>query len=165
MTLAFVSPVSAQPSLTIDMLTWHVVGLDSNNPLFEGPDEFLSGARVCNVGADPANGITTTYVFDTANPYIAISPKGSPVMTTPFLLPGDCEDFYFLLRLVRSPLAYDTTREFHIEVVADNHAMVSTDTPRELYIEHLISQNRNDVLSIDGPTNVFVGQIVNYTVY
>ncbi|MBI5506159.1 MAG: DUF11 domain-containing protein, partial [Deltaproteobacteria bacterium] len=154
----------AQPVLTIDMLTWHVVGLDSNNPLVQGPDEFLSGARVCNTGADPANDITASYIFDTANSYIDISPRGTDVLTAPFLLAGQCQDFYFLLRVRRTPLAYNTTREFHIEVSAANHPTISTPQPRELFVEHLISQNRNDVLSVTGPTNVYVGQIVEYTV-
>ncbi|HYC01140.1 MAG TPA: hypothetical protein VEC57_18540 [Candidatus Limnocylindrales bacterium] len=154
----------AQPSLSMEMLTWHVIGLDSNNPVLQGPDEFLSGARVCNTGPDAANDIVVDYVFDTANPYVDISPKGTDQLTQPFLLPGACQDFYFLLRVKRTPLAYDTTRQFHIEVSASNHATISTPTPRELYVEHLISQNRNDVLSVIGPTEVYVGQIVNYTV-
>ncbi len=164
MVVATAAPATAQPALTIEPLTWHVIGLDSNNPLFEGPDEFLSGIRVCNGGADPANNVAATYVFDSANPYIDLSPNSASTLTEPVLEAGECTDFYFLLKLVRSPLAYDTTREFHIEVAADNHALISTPQPRELYVEHLISQNRNDAVSIDGPSSVYVGQVASYTV-
>jgi uncharacterized repeat protein (TIGR01451 family) len=43
-------------------------------------------------------------------------------------------------------------------------AAVSTPTPRELYVEHLVSQNRNAVISFSGPTTVELGQTVTYTV-
>lgn len=43
-------------------------------------------------------------------------------------------------------------------------ASVSTPTPRELFVEHIISQGRNSVNSITGPTTVYVGQTYNYTV-
>jgi uncharacterized repeat protein (TIGR01451 family) len=41
---------------------------------------------------------------------------------------------------------------------------VSTPTPREVYVERIISQNRNSVNSIVGPTTVYVGSTYNYTV-
>jgi uncharacterized repeat protein (TIGR01451 family) len=49
-------------------------------------------------------------------------------------------------------------------VSATGFATISTPTPREIYVEHIISQNRNSVQSIVGPTTVFVGQTYNYTV-
>ncbi len=60
-------------------------------------------------------------------------------------------------------MAYDTARRYHISVSADNTAAVSTPTPRELYVEHLVSQGRNSTNSIVGPTTVFVGQTYTYT--
>src|SRR5205085_11265499 len=40
----------------------------------------------------------------------------------------------------------------------------STPTPREIYVEKLVSQNRNSTQSISGPTSVVVGQTYTYTV-
>ena len=53
--------------------------------------------------------------------------------------------------VARNAAAYDTTRFYHITAAADGLAAVSTPTPRELYVEHLVSQNRNEVDAILGP--------------
>src|SRR5205823_3138371 len=41
---------------------------------------------------------------------------------------------------------------------------VSTSTPRELYVEHLVSQNRNSIAGISGPTSIVVGQTQQFVV-
>ena len=41
--------VGAEPILTIEPMTWNVIGLDSNN-VNVGPNRFPIGARVCNAG-------------------------------------------------------------------------------------------------------------------
>src|SRR5207249_478209 len=58
----------------------------------------------------------------------------------------------------------NATRGYHITASATGFSAVSTPTPRELYVEKIISQNRNSVNSISGPTTVYVGQTYNYTV-
>ena len=42
------------------------------------------------------------------------------------------------------PAAFDTARRYHI-TATDGSSSASTPTPRELYVEHLISQSRNVV--------------------
>ncbi len=71
---------------------------------------------------------------------------------------------YYPVVVTRSALAYNATRRYHITVSGDLVASVSTPTPRELYVEKIISQNRNSVNSITGPTTVYVGQTYQYTV-
>jgi uncharacterized repeat protein (TIGR01451 family) len=66
--------------------------------------------------------------------------------------------------VTRTSLAYNATRRYHITVSATGVSAISTPTPREIFVEHLISQNRNSVQSIVGPTTVYVGQTYNYTV-
>lgn len=66
--------------------------------------------------------------------------------------------------MARTAAAYDTTRPYYITASADLVPMVSTPRPRELYVKHLISQARNSVASITGPTTVYVGQTVHYVV-
>jgi len=150
--------------------------LDSNN-VNVGPNIFQVGARVCNVGDETATNVTTRFVRDGAiNPYISL--QGSSTLTLPALPPGptshppgntgptpaNCADFYYNVLISRTSAAYDTTQPYHIEATADGLGTVSTPTNRELYVEHLISQNRNEVTSFTGPTQVVVGQTYFYTV-
>ena len=55
--------VFAQPILTVEPITWNVVGLDSNN-VNVGPNNFPVGVRVCNIGPDPATNVTATFSWD-----------------------------------------------------------------------------------------------------
>ncbi|MCA1642543.1 MAG: hypothetical protein LC785_11465 [Acidobacteria bacterium] len=66
--------------------------------------------------------------------------------------------------MTRTIAAYDTARRYHITVSGNGVSSVSTPTPRELYVERLVSQGRNNVVSITGPTTVYVGQTYQYTI-
>src|SRR6185436_13833756 len=137
-------PASAAPALSITPITWNVVGLDSNKPLIEGPDTFASGARV----------------WDTSNAYINTS--GLTTLSVTSLAAGACTDFYYNIVITRSALAYGQTRRFHITATADGLGSVSTPTPREISIESLVSQNRNQITSITGPSSIVVGNTYTY---
>jgi uncharacterized repeat protein (TIGR01451 family) len=143
-------PAFAAASLSISPLTWNVVGLDSNN-VNVGPNHFPVGARVCNTGDAPATNVTSAFVWDSANALINLRPgtlsdfNATPV---PSLAPAACHDFYYEVEVTRNPAAYDTTRRYHITATADTLGTVSTPTPRELYVEHLISQSRNHILDV-----------------
>ncbi len=161
---AMIVPVSqstalAAPNLTVTPITWGVVGLDSNN-VNSGPNTFASGARVCNTGTSAATDVTATYVWTTSNTYINLF--GQNPLTKASLAAGACTDFYFNIAITRNSAAYDTARRFRIDVTADSLGTVSTPTPRELYVEHLVSQNRNSVTSVTGPTTVVVGNTYTY---
>ncbi|HEX2642792.1 MAG TPA: hypothetical protein VHU81_07350, partial [Thermoanaerobaculia bacterium] len=144
------TPAFAAASLSVTPLTWNVVGLDSNN-VNVGPNHFPVGARVCNTGDAPATNVTSAFVFDSANALVNLRPgtltnyNASPV---PTLAPGACHDFYYEVEVTRNPAAYDTTRRYHITATADTLGTASTPTPRELYVEHLISQSRNHILDV-----------------
>ena len=61
-----------------------------------------------------------------------------------------CADFYFEVEVTRNcrGVRYNVD---DITITADfrrNIHLISTPTPRELYVEHLISQNRNTVSDI-----------------
>ena len=62
-------PVYALTTLTVEPLTWNVIGLDSNN-VNVGPNRFPVGVRVCNTGAEAATDVTTEWVWDSSNSYI-----------------------------------------------------------------------------------------------
>src|SRR6266852_5497086 len=152
---------SAYAGLTITPTTWNVIGLDSNN-VNSGPNSFQIGARVCNTGGAPVTNVSSSFVWDSSNAFINLS--GPSTINVPSLAAGGCVDFYYSAVVTRTASAYNTTRGYHITVTGDSVASVSTPTPRELNVEKIISQNRNSVNSITGPTTVYVGQTYNYTV-
>ena len=147
-------------AVTITPTSWNVVGLDSNSP-GTGPDTFQIGARICNTGGTATN-IVGTFVWDSSNAFINLS--GAGTLSIASLNVGTCTDLYYPVTLTRSNSAYNTTRGYHIAVSGTGFASVSTPVPREIYVEHIISQNRNSVNSIVGPTTVYVGQTYTYTV-
>jgi uncharacterized repeat protein (TIGR01451 family) len=159
--VAVVGVQSAYAGLTITPVSWNVIGLDSNN-VSTGPDTYQIGARACNTGGTAVTNLVGTFVWDSSNAFVNLS--GSNPVNVSSLNAGACVDFYFPVTITRTSAAYNTTRSYHITVSGTGVASVSTPTPRELYVEKIISQNRNSVLSINGPTTVYVGQTYNYTV-
>ena len=75
---------------------------------------------------------------------------------------------YFNARVSRNSAAKTTSRGYHITATADGVAGVSTPAGRQLYVEGLRSQARNQVISITGPggsapaTTVIVGNTYTY---
>ena len=146
------TPAFAAASLSIAPITWNVIGLDSNN-VNVGPNHFPIAARVCNTGDAPATNVTSTFVWDSANPLVNLRPGTLTGFTAAnavaSLAPASCRDLYYEVEVTRNPAAYDTVRRFHITASADAPVVtVSTPTPRELYVEHLISQSRNHILDV-----------------
>ncbi|HEY0082875.1 MAG TPA: hypothetical protein VGB61_08805 [Pyrinomonadaceae bacterium] len=151
----------AQAQLNVTPTTWNVIGLDSNNVNI-GPNTFQVGARSCNAGGATLANLRAEFFWDSANANINLS--GANVVMWRALAPGACVDFYFPVVVTRTPAAYYTARRYHISVGADGVGAVSTPVPRELYVEKLLSQGRNTVNTIVGPTTVYIGQTYNYTI-
>lgn len=147
--------------INITPTTWNVIGLDSNN-VSVGPNTFQVGARACNAGSATLYNLRSEFFWDSANAYINLG--GASVVRWRSLAPGACVDFYFPVVVTRTAAAYNTARRFHIGTGADGVGAVSTPTPRELYVEKLLSQGRNTVNSIEGPSTVYIGQTYNYTI-
>jgi LPXTG-site transpeptidase (sortase) family protein len=145
--------VSAAAVLTISPLTWNIIGLDSNN-VNVGPNNFPVGARVCNTGDLTATNVVSSFVWDSADPYINLRPGSLSTFTIASLAAGACTDFYYEVTVTRNASAYDHTRRYHITATADALGVVGTPTPRELYVEHLISQNRNTVSDVQYGTTL-----------
>lgn len=168
--------VALAQTLGITPITWHVIGLDSNN-VNVGPDTFPVGARVCNTGSQSALNVRATLslgagaapisVFGAStlnNGTVTAAPPPVPSPYTISTTPTNCTDFYFYVRIDRTaPTIYNTTKQFVITAVADNATAVSTPSPREIFVEKLVSQNRNQVVQISGPSTVYVGDTYTYT--
>ncbi|WOD39611.1 hypothetical protein [Nodosilinea sp. E11] len=172
------APAMAATNLSIEPLTWDMVGLDSNN-VNQGPNQYLTGARVCNIGAEPAQNLRVRFVREGAtNPYMTIvNSLNSDIWQTDSLpsgpkppnhhvvaaKPANCFDAYYVVTVSRNAAAYNTAQRFRIEAVADNAGVVDTNSypdtgqydtghPRQLYVESILSQARNDVLSFENLT-------------
>jgi len=142
--LTFLVSGNAEATLTVTPLTWNIIGLDSNNPT-SGPKYFPVGARVCSSVA--TTNVAVNFVWDSANANINLRPGSLSAIAIPSLGVGACSDAYFETEVTQVAAAYDTTRKYHI-TATDSSGTASTPTPRELYVEHLVSQNRNGITDI-----------------
>ena len=149
--------------LDVQPLAWNIIGLDSNKP-DTGPNHFPVGVRVCNNSGEAVSDVTATINWDSTNPYIDLRPGTSDTVirfaSPDSLAAGTCADFYFEVEVDKNTAAYDTTRRYHVDVTAVDTATGSTNysgsspTPRELYVEHLVSQSRNAVTDVQYGTSV-----------
>ena len=156
---------SAHAALTVTPITWNVVGLDSNSPT-TGPFRFPVAARVCAVGA-PSNGpVNAAFALQAAGPnsgtnngaagctggVACITIRGgtlsSYALTTGALAAGSCADAYFEVEVFNADDSAFTRARNYTITATDGSGPVSTPQPRELYVERLISQNRNSVLDV-----------------
>ncbi|HEX9982694.1 MAG TPA: hypothetical protein VGF69_05495, partial [Thermoanaerobaculia bacterium] len=147
---ALLLPVAAQAALTVQPLTWNVIGLDSNSPA-TGPNSFPVGARVCSDVA--TTNVSVSFFWDSANPFINLRAGSLSTVILPSIGAGSCADAYFEVEVTRNAAAFDTTRRYHI-TATDLSGSASTPTPRELYVEHLISQSRNSISDVRYGTSI-----------
>lgn len=154
--------LQAQPAsaaLTITKTTWNVIGLDSND-VNTGPNIFPVAATVCNTGPSPVTNLTTTFIWDSSNGLINLT--GPATVNGGTLAAGACLQAYYWVAITRTPGAYGAARRYHITATADGGQSASLPT-YELFVERLISQNRNTSHTPSGPTTVVVGQTYTYT--
>ncbi|HEV2721035.1 MAG TPA: hypothetical protein VG323_13515, partial [Thermoanaerobaculia bacterium] len=137
-------PFTAGATLTVTPITWNVVGLDSNNPAV-GPHLFPAGARVCSDAA--TTNVAVNFVFDTANANINLRAGSLSTINLASIGAGQCADAYFEVDVTQTAAAFDTTRRYHV-TATDGSGTASSPTPREIYVEHLISQNRNSISDV-----------------
>jgi uncharacterized repeat protein (TIGR01451 family) len=176
------APVAAQSgSLYIEPLTWDFVGLDSNN-VNDGPNEFLAGARVCNIGSATLNNISVKFVKTGAtNPYITVTALGDASRTDTINIaslspgstplnhhqvankPANCFDAYYNVIVERTTAAHNTVQKYYIRASSATGGSVTTPANRQLYVEKVLSQGRNEIVSFSGPTSVTVGETYTYT--
>lgn len=150
------TPVRAAAVLSVTPITWNIIGLDSNSPT-TGPYLFPVGARVCNTSnTDTATNVKSSFTFSdglnayTGGTYINLRTGTLSAYTSSgvSLAPNACMDFYYEVQVTKDANAYNTSRAYYITVTADGGLSVSTPKPRELFVEHLISQNRNSITDI-----------------
>src|SRR2546423_4429648 len=90
---------TAHAQLTITPSSWNVIGLDSNN-VNSGPDTFVVGARIRNVGAVAVTNIVGTFTWDSSNIYINLA--NSTTINIASLAPGNSQEIFFNVRITRT---------------------------------------------------------------
>jgi uncharacterized repeat protein (TIGR01451 family) len=141
--------------LSVESITWDVVGLDHNRPLTSGPELFPVAAEVCSATA--TTNVTVDFVwtdgngsgwdFGSGHPYINLRPGSLTSLNFASIGAGECVDAYFELQLTRSASAFESSRLYTIEAT-DTNGSASTPSPRAIYVERLVSQNRNTTIQI-----------------
>lgn len=165
--LGLVFLISAPASAAVTSVTpntWNIIGLDSNTPAF-GPNRFPVGANVCSNSAGTVN---VAFSWDTGgttndDTYIYLRPGSLGTIDNPLDLiftAAGCKDAYFEVEVNPISASFDKTRRYHITA-----GSVSTPTPRELYVEHLVSQSRNaiDSFKVNG-TSIPAGGTISLMV-
>ncbi|HEX2688358.1 MAG TPA: hypothetical protein VHN14_17125, partial [Kofleriaceae bacterium] len=149
----------AVAQVAISHITWGTIGLDSNS-VTAGPNVFPVGVRITNTGDATATNLTATFAFTTANANINLA--GPPTVNIASLDPGAHADAYFSVIITRTAAAYNTSRQFQVTVSGTGFATATSPMLREVYVEKLVSQNRNSITGITGPTAVSIGQTQTY---
>ena len=175
-------PATAQPAPQVFPPDRYPVGVEVCNS--EGAD--LTNHKVRFVW-DESTSPNYIHLWDSTVNWNDTDGNGAPItdndseglneLPVPTIADGACADVYFWVQIEQVDEGYDYTRDFHIELWDDSatpndpatNGTLIDETPnsgstlglderRELYVEYLVSQNRNAVLgfSVDG-TSVELG--------
>lgn len=173
-------------NITMEVITWDVIGLDSNDPA-TGPYQFPVGVRVCNESGGDVDNIVATFNWDDTNSTttdIALRADSLTFHNIGTLTDTECRDVYYEVEVDRAVAPYDLARGYYVEVTSDAGTFRTDDSAtldgsgdpnhsRELFVEHLISQNRNAVWSVEvdgtelpngGTATLMVGETYEITV-
>lgn len=151
---------AADASLVIEKrLSWDVIGLDSNN-LAEGANVYAIGYRACNRGDQTAINVVSSLTWESANQYIDLSPGTAGTVNIGDLAVNQCFDSYYNVEVDRNDLARNTSKDYEVSFTATGIPTVTTPieagaTRSSIYVEDLVSQNRNSIDSLVGPTTVY----------
>ena len=152
------SSVQAAGALTVTPIGWGIVGLDSNR-VTDGPDQFPAGVQVCNTTSADMPNTSLTWAWTTANAYIEVD--GSKTRNIGTVAANSCVKAWWTAKVTRNSAAYDTSRYY--TVTATSGAETTTSAADQLYVEHLVSQARNVVNGVTGPTTGHIGDTVTFT--
>lgn len=163
MSFSLYLPASAAAALSAEIVSWQVIGLDSNAPATSPPELFLVQAQVTNTGDAPATNVTSALAISAPDcgGVACITLVSSATYTIGTLAPGETRDAFWTVRIAKMAAAFDTTTPITVTAQADGLAPVTatqvsrdpppcgTDPsgPSVLFVERLISQSRNNVLS------------------
>ncbi|BDZ72197.1 DUF11 domain-containing protein [Methanobacterium petrolearium] len=148
------SAVSAaeDPTLNTTIGSWETSGLDSNN-VNVGPNQTLVQVRVENNDTTDAHDVNVTFTWDnTPSPnYINLAQGESTVKNLGIITPGEVKYAFFLMEITRADGIYPAGAYYQNRTFTTTTAGSNTPTytnPSYIFGERLISQNRNNILSV-----------------
>jgi LPXTG-site transpeptidase (sortase) family protein len=150
----------AQTDLTIEQITWSIIGLDTND-VNAGPNEFPIGVRVCNDGDDMVENLTVTFAWTNANERIALINEAGTVQTIDPVEEGECVDVYYWASVQRNTASYGATRNLTITAEGDD---VSVNTSQQLRVERLEPVATLSTSNFSGPDSLNVGETYSWDV-
>jgi hypothetical protein len=132
-------------TLTVQPITWDIIGLDSNAPT-SGPKYFPVGVRITNTSGSTSSALTATFNWDPSQPtYMKIRPGTLGTLDLGTLASGASVDAYFEVEITQDSNAFGTEGSYYIRVNESGVGDTDSPRPRYLYVEFLISQSRNSV--------------------
>jgi len=153
----------AAAALSAEIVSWQIVGLDSNQPASGTPEIFMVQAKVTNTGDATATNtrLTLSLASPSCGASACIALASDPIYTVGSLAPGATADAFWTIKVAKTSSAIGTTTNISVTAEADNVApVVATQQSRTpppcgksgtasnvLFVARLISQARNDVLS------------------
>ncbi|MGE5221151.1 MAG: sortase [Omnitrophica WOR_2 bacterium] len=157
----WIIPTFAQgtPGLTITPITWNIIGLDRTD-LSAGPNTFPVGVRVCNPTSVPVTNLIVQFVWQNDNNNIILSV--ADIQELGSLDAAKCQSFYFDVFINRDASVIGTSRRYAITVKADHVDLLSTPTPREIFVEDLRPTTALKTLKLSGPQLVQPGKTYQY---
>jgi len=129
-----------------------------------GPNQTIIQFRVTNPDlVNTAHAVTATFAWTSANIYINLAPGETAIKNIGDIAPGQTKDVFYLVEITRNAAAYFTTRNYQVTIAGSD---TPTYTPTgSIYVEKLLSQNRNDITGIMvSPPNPTVGSTFTVTV-
>ncbi|MCA1839138.1 MAG: hypothetical protein ABR507_02695 [Actinomycetota bacterium] len=158
------TPAYAATTLSAEIVSWQVIGLDVTQLATSKPELFMVQAKVTNTGTEPATTTEATLALGSVTPTDCgggpcIFLVSSPTYSIGTLAPGATADAFWTVRVVKSAAAVGTDTAITVTASAANAGSVlatqvarsglcAPDTPGGvLHVESLISQNRNQILS------------------
>ena len=158
---ALATPAKAQASLSVQILSYDKIGIDSNNPGGTdkqgnpvGPDKSNIQARISNSGDQAATNVVVSFQWTSSNTYVNLSPYETLVISLGNIGPGQQIDVFWLVEIARTKSAINTTRGFRIDVTSGQTSATASQT---LTVEGLNSQGQDNSIIVNAPTTVYVG--------
>ncbi|HET6794575.1 MAG TPA: DUF11 domain-containing protein, partial [Acidimicrobiales bacterium] len=143
------APAAAAETASVAPLSWDVIGLDSNRPQKSTPHVFPVAARFCNTGAALTGAYAQLSLTASGNSS-TIDYSGPSTGPTLNLAAGACTDAFFHVQVNQSSQSFGQTDGYTLALKDSGGTAVASRTGT-LYVQKLISQNRNSVTAITSP--------------
>ncbi len=157
--------------VTVSVLSWNTIGVDSNKPVSTGPHQFVIQARVTNNTGSSITNVSAIFALGSGTSYITtLGPLTQNIGT---LANNSSADVFFQVVITPPPspdspsnAVYGTSRNYTVTAdYTDNSGAQVASYSNTLTILGLNSQNRNSILSTTvSPSTITVGGTFTVTV-